>query len=271
MTLLSVQNLTVQAGDVPLVTGVSFDIQKGEWLAIIGQSGSGKSITASAIGRLLAPNLKAQGKALYNGKDILQLGAKEMRRLRGTSISYIFQDYQGSFTPFHTIGRHFDEFLKTHFKLSKAQRREMAEQALESVGLQPEMYTRYPFQLSGGQLQRSSIALALLTKPDLVIADEPTAALDSISAFKVLCLLASLQQETGCAMLFITHDLRHVRKHADQIIVMKKGAVVEKGNKQSVLDQPQHPYTQSLIAASPSLSEASHLLRGEDTACVYCN
>lgn len=266
MTLLSVQKLTVQIGGAPLVKEVSFDIQKGEWLAIIGQSGSGKSVTASAIGRLLASNLNASGKAIYNGVDLLQLDGKQMRRLRGTAISYIFQDYQGSFTPFHTIGRHFDEFLKTHFRLPKKRRREMAERALESVGLQPELYTRYPFQLSGGQLQRSSIALALLTKPELVIADEPTAALDSISAFKVLGLLAELQQETGCAMLFITHDLRHVRKYADQIVVMKEGTVVEKGEKNSVLSQPQHSYTRSLIVASPSLSEAAQLLKGEDMA-----
>jgi peptide/nickel transport system ATP-binding protein len=271
MTLLSVKQLSVQIAGRPLVSDVSFDIQQGEWLAIIGQSGSGKSVTASAIGHLLAPNLTANGDALYKGENLLELSAKKMRRLRGTSISYVFQDYQGSFTPFHTIGRHFDEFLKTHFRVSKKERRLMAERALESVGLKAEMYSRYPFQLSGGQLQRSSIALALLAKPDLLIVDEPTAALDSISSFKVLRLLADLQQETGCAMLFITHDLRHVRKHADQIIVMKQGAIVEQGDKESVLDRPQHPYTQSLIAASPSLSAASDLLREGGSVCNYCN
>ncbi|MGM0896672.1 MAG: ABC transporter ATP-binding protein [Bacillota bacterium] len=265
MNLLSVNNLSVEIGGQPLVTGVSFDIRKGEWLAIIGQSGSGKSVTASAIGRLLAPNLTAHGEALYNGEDLLQLAPKRMRRLRGTSISYVFQDYQGSFTPFHTIGRHFDEFLKAHFSLPKTQRRDMAERALESVGLQAAMYARYPFQLSGGQLQRSSIALALLAKPDILIADEPTAALDSISSFKVLRLLADLQQETGCAMLFITHDLRHVRKYADRIVVMKAGAVVEQGDKRAVLENPQHPYTKSLIAASPALASAADLLTREDT------
>lgn len=263
MTLLSVNNLSVEIGGQPLVTGVSFDIRKGEWLAIIGQSGSGKSVTASAIGRLLAPNLTAHGEALYNGEDLLKLAPKRLRRLRGTSISCVFQDYQGSFTPFHTIGRHFDEFLKAHFRLPKTQRRDMAERALESVGLQAAMYARYPFQLSGGQLQRSSIALALLAKPDILIADEPTAALDSISSFKVLRLLADLQQETGCAMLFITHDLRHVRKYADRIIVMKAGAVVEQGDKRAVLENPQHPYTKSLIAASPDLASAAGLLTRE--------
>ncbi|WP_353047779.1 ATP-binding cassette domain-containing protein [Planococcus sp. ISL-109] len=125
------------------------------------------------------------------------------------------------------------------------------------------MYGRYPFQLSGGQLQRSSIALALPAKPDILIADEPTAALDSISAFKVLRLLADLQQETGCAMLFITHDLRHVRKYADRIVVMKEGVVVEQGEKHTILENPQHPYTKVLIAASPALASAIDLLTRE--------
>lgn len=261
MTTLAVNNLSVHIGTKPLVSELSFTIQKGEWLAIIGQSGCGKSVTASAVGRLLGPNLKAAGQVLYNGEDLLQLPPAKMRRLRGTAISYVFQDYQGAFTPFHTIGRHFDEFLKTHRRLPKAIRREMAEQALESVGLLPDMYSRYPSQLSGGQLQRSSIALALLAKPDIIIADEPTAALDSISSFRVLRLLAGLQQETACAMLFITHDLRHVRKYADNIIVMKEGKIVEQGSKKDILDHPRHPYTKSLIAASPALESAHTLLK----------
>lgn len=132
-----------------------------------------------------------------------------MREIRGKGISYIFQDYQSSFTPFMTIGRHFDEYQRTHLKTHKAQRLENTQLALLSVGLSAELLSRYPFQLSGGQLQRAAIALALLLKPDLVIADEPTTALDSISSFRILQLLAQLQQETSCAILYITHNFRH--------------------------------------------------------------
>ncbi|HSP22101.1 MAG TPA: ABC transporter ATP-binding protein, partial [Planococcus sp. (in: firmicutes)] len=238
MSLLKVSNLSVSKNNDTIVKDVSFDIQKGEWLAIVGQSGSGKSLTASAIGQLLEPNLEAAGEVLFEERNLLELMPKQMRKLRGTRISYIFQDYQGSFTPFLTIGRHFEEFLKTHINIKKKERRKKAEDALNAVGLKPEIYQRYPFQLSGGQLQRVSIALALLLKPALLIADEPTTALDSISSFKVLQLLAHLQAETGCSILFITHDLRHVRKYADHILVMKEGEIIERGEKTQLLDQP---------------------------------
>ena len=263
MSLLKVSNLSIAKKHNNIVENVSFDIRKGEWLAIVGQSGSGKSLTASAIGQLLEPNLQAAGEVLYEGENLLDLMPKKMRKLQGTRISYIFQDYQGSFTPFLTISQHFEEFLKTHLKLSKSKRRIKAEEALASVGLKPEVYQRYPFQLSGGQLQRVSIALALLLKPDLLIADEPTTALDSISSFQVLQLLADLQQETGCAILFITHDLRHVRKYADRILVMKEGKIIEQREKHQLLKQPEHPYTELLIKASLPLRAASPLFSPE--------
>ncbi|RAZ81342.1 ABC transporter ATP-binding protein [Planococcus halotolerans] len=253
MSLVSVNGLSISNKQKDIVKDISFQILKGEWLAIVGQSGSGKSLTSSAIGQLLGPNLRAAGNVSYEGMNLLELPPKKMRALRGTRISYIFQDYQGSFTPFHTIGRHFQEFLKTHLKLSKDVRKKKAEEALKDVGLQPEIYSRYPFQLSGGQLQRVSIALALLLEPDILIADEPTTALDSITSFKVLQLLEKLQQEKGCAILFITHDLRHVKNHADRILVMKEGEIVEQGEKRQVLDNPVHPYTKLLIEASSPL------------------
>ncbi|TWT00554.1 ABC transporter ATP-binding protein [Planomicrobium sp. CPCC 101079] len=253
MSLLSIHNLSVAAKEMELVKKISLEIGKGEWLAIVGQSGSGKSITASAIGQLLGPNLKAEGEVMYKGENLLAMPAKEMRKMRGKNLSYVFQDYQGSFTPFLTIGRHFDEFQKTHLALSKKDRRQQAQEALVSVGLKPEIYRRYPFQLSGGQLQRVSIALALLLNPDILIADEPTTALDSISSFKILELLSNLQKQTGCSILFITHDLRHVKNYADHIVVMKEGAIVEQGRKEQILNQPKHPYTKLLIEAAPTL------------------
>ncbi|WP_427136929.1 ABC transporter ATP-binding protein [Psychrobacillus psychrodurans] len=263
MSLLKVSNLSISKKHNNIVENVSFNIRKGEWLAIVGQSGSGKSLTASAICQLLEPNLQAAGEVLYEGENLLNLMQKNMRNLRGTRISYIFQDYQGSFTPLLTIGQHFEEFLKRHLKLAKSQRRTMAEEALTSVGLKSEVYLRYPFQLSGGQLQRVSIALALLMKPDLLIADEPTTALDSISSFQILQLLADLQQKNGCAILFITHDLRHVRKYADRILVMKEGRIIEQGEKHQLLNNPKHSYTQLLIKASLSLRTTSSLFSPE--------
>jgi peptide/nickel transport system ATP-binding protein len=259
MSLLTVSNLSVAGKQTDIVKNISFEIRKGEWLAIVGQSGSGKSMTASAIGQLLAPNLKATGEIWYEGKNLNSLSSKEMRQIRGNRLSYIFQDYQGSFTPFLTIGHHFEEYQRTHLKLSKSARKKQAEEALASVGLSVEIYRRYPFQLSGGQLQRVSIALALLLQPDILIADEPTTTLDSISSFKVLQLLSHLQKEKGCAILFITHDLRHVVKYANRIAVMKDGEIVEQGQKQQVLNQPKHPYTNLLIKASPSLKSRSPL------------
>ncbi|AJY74713.1 ABC transporter ATP-binding protein [Paenibacillus beijingensis] len=262
MSLLSVNRLTVTGKQTRIVNDISFHIQKGEWFALVGQSGSGKSMTASAIGQLLAPNLQAAGEIHYAGRNLLALSPSEMRKLRGKHLAYIFQDYQGSFTPFLTIGRHFEEYLRRHVRLSRSERKEQARQALASVGLPEEMYARYPVQLSGGQLQRVSIAIALLLKPDLLIADEPTTALDSVSSFKVLELLSRLQAETGCAILFITHDLRHVRKYADRIAVMKDGVIIETGDKDQVLNHPQQSYTELLIRSSPSLGTGLPLREG---------
>ncbi|PSL40062.1 peptide/nickel transport system ATP-binding protein [Planomicrobium soli] len=265
MSLLTINNLSVSANGAAIVKKISFSIGKGEWVAVVGQSGSGKSVTASALGQLLGPNLKAEGEVQYKGDNLLALPLKKMRKLRGTSLSYVFQDYQGSFTPFLTIGRHFDEYQKAHLSLSRSARKQQAQEALVSVGLKPEMYSRYPFQLSGGQLQRVSIALALLLRPDLLIADEPTTALDSISSFKILELLSSLQKQTGCSILFITHDLRHVKNYADRIVVMKEGEIVEQGEKAQIMGKPKHPYTQLLIDAASSL-KASFPLRSKEVA-----
>ncbi|MBB3111382.1 peptide/nickel transport system ATP-binding protein [Paenibacillus phyllosphaerae] len=259
MTVLSVKQLSIAGPQNGVVHQISFDIQQGEWFALVGQSGSGKSMTASAIGQLLPPNMKATGEIWCGGRNLLSLPPGEMREIRGKRVSYIFQDYQGSFTPFHTIGQHFEEVQRTHLTLSKAERRQQANSALISVGLQEEMYDRYPAQLSGGQLQRASIAIALLLRPDLLIADEPTTALDSMSSFRVLELLAKLQQDTGCAILFITHDLRHVRKYADRIAVMKDGHIIETDAAQQVLHQPQQSFTRLLIHSSFSFGNLNPL------------
>lgn len=253
--ILSIEQLSISSKEKKIVDHVSLSINEGEWFALVGQSGSGKSLLSQAIGQLIPSNLKAVGKIIFKGEDLLTVRPKEMRSIRGRKISYIFQDYQGSFTPFRTIGQHLNEYQKTHGIDDKKERLQNSIDALESVGLDNTLYNRYPFQLSGGQLQRVSIAIALLLSPDLIIADEITTALDSVSGHRILELLASRQKETGCTILFITHDWRHVRRYANRLAVMKDGTIVEKGNKHRILDHPIHPYTKQLISAVPILGK----------------
>nr|WP_202111882.1 ABC transporter ATP-binding protein [Saccharibacillus sp. WB 17] len=248
--------MSIAGRDRTLVDKVSLAVREGEFMALVGQSGSGKSLLSQAIGQLLPPNLHASGRIMFDGSNLLDRKPKEMRALRGSRISYIFQDYQGAFTPFRSIGAHFDEYQKVHGEKSAAVRRSKAAEALESVGLDAKLLRRYPFQLSGGQLQRASIATALMLSPRLLIADEVTTALDSVSGHRVLELLARKQAETGCAILFITHDWRHVRRYANRLSVMKEGRIVESGGKHRILDHPQHDYTRQLIAAAPILSRS---------------
>ncbi len=250
---LSIDDVSISSKEKKIVQNVSLSIREGEWYALVGQSGSGKSILSQAIGQMLSPNLRVEGKILFKGEDLLSLSAKQIRNIRGQKLSYIFQDYQGSFTPFRTIGQHFDEYQRVHGILDAKARHNKSMEALESVGLDDALYNQYPFQLSGGQLQRVSIAIALLLSPDLLIADEITTALDSVSGHRILELLAKRQNETGCAILFITHDWRHVRRYATRLAVMKEDQIVESGGKHRILDHPQHEYTKKLIEAAPTL------------------
>ncbi|QXE01617.1 ABC transporter ATP-binding protein [Terribacillus sp. DMT04] len=250
--ILAIEDVTVSHGEKKIVDNVSLTIDKGEWFALVGQSGSGKTMLSQAIGQLLGPNLKASGRVMYQGDNVLEHPKEKMNQLRGKAISYIFQEYHGSFTPFLTIQQHMEEYLQTH-GVHKTHRKDMIREALESVGLDASFAKRYSFQLSGGQLQRASIALALLLEPDILIADEATTALDSVSAHRILSLLQKLQQKTGCAILFITHDWRHVVRYSDKIAVMKDGKIIETGTKQKLVHQPEHAYTQQLIQAAPTL------------------
>jgi peptide/nickel transport system ATP-binding protein len=253
--ILSVDQLSISSREKKIVKNVSLSIREGEWFALVGQSGSGKSLLSQAIGRMLSPNLQVTGKILFRGGDLLTLTKKEMRTLRGPKLSYIFQDYQGSFTPFRTIGQHFEEYQKAHGIQDRKTRKKNTMEALDSVGLDEAFYKRYPFQLSGGQLQRISIAIALLLSPDLLIADEITTALDSVSGHRILELLANKQKETGCTILFITHDWRHVRRYATRLAVMKEGNIIETGGKHRILDHPNHEYTKQLIQAAPIIGK----------------
>jgi len=237
------------------VDRVSFDIVKGECLALVGESGSGKSATALSVLKLL-PYPAAHhpsGSIQFHGRDLMKLSEREMRAVRGDDITIVFQEPMTSLNPLHTIEKQIGEILLLHRGLSGAAARARILEVLTQVGI-PDPETRlksYPHQLSGGQRQRVMIAMALANEPDLLIADEPTTALDVTVQAQILALLKDLQQRLGMSLLFITHDLGIVRKIADRVCVMKGGEIVERGTVESVFASPQHPYTQALLAAEP--------------------
>jgi peptide/nickel transport system ATP-binding protein len=259
MSLLTVRQLHIYFHNKPIVKNIDFTVRSGEWFTLIGESGSGKSITASAIGGLLPKEmLITSGHILFGGKNLTYLSNKEFQKIRGKEISYVFQDYQSSFTPFIKIGKQMDEMIQAHCSLTKKERREIAFQALEDVQLPAKhVYDSYPFQLSGGQLQRASIAMAIMLNPKLLIADEPTTALDSITAAHVLEVIANIKEKVNCAILFITHDLRQAKKYSNTIAVMKQGEMVEMGTKESIIHHPCHPYTKLLWSAVPTIHRVS--------------
>lgn len=255
MALLEIRNLEVSYRKKVIVTGVNFSLERGKCTAIIGESGSGKSVTSSTIGRILPENLSISGgEVFFDGKNIASIPEAEMREIRGSKIAYIFQDYQGEFTPFIKVGKQFHETISCHIKMDKAKAKELILEKIASVGLEAErIYRSYPFQMSGGQLQRCAIAQAMLLQPDLLIADEPTTALDSVSTSNVLQLMEGIKKESNCAVLFISHDLRTVKKYADNLVIMYKGHVVESGKTEEVIADPKHIYTQNLFASIPPL------------------
>ena len=257
--LLEVKDLSVafrQGGRETLaVDRVSFDIRKGETLALVGESGSGKSVTALSVMKLL-PYPSAHhpsGSIRFKGQELITLPEAGMRQVRGNDITVIFQEPMTSLNPLHTIEKQIGEILLLHSGLSGPAARKRIVDLLTQVGI-PEPETRlasYPHQLSGGQRQRIMIAMALANEPDLLIADEPTTALDVTVQAQILDLLKDLQRRMGMAMLFITHDLGIVRKLADRLCVMKEGKIVERGPVERVFTAPEHPYTKALLAAEP--------------------
>jgi microcin C transport system ATP-binding protein len=257
--LLEVKDLSVafrQGERVTLaVDRISFDIKKGETVALVGESGSGKSVTALSVMKLL-PYPSAHhpsGAVRFNGRDLLPLSEEQMRHVRGNDITIIFQEPMTSLNPLHTIEKQIGEILLLHRGMTGALARARTLELLTQVGI-PEPQTRlqsYPHQLSGGQRQRVMIAMALANEPDLLIADEPTTALDVTVQAQILKLLKDLQSRLGMAMLFITHDLGIVRKLADTVCVMKEGKIVEQGPVETVFTAPSHAYTRALLAAEP--------------------
>ncbi len=257
--LLSIRDLSVSFGrganENRACARVSFDIRKGETVALVGESGSGKSVTALSIVKLL-PYPAAHhpsGAVLFKGRDLLKLDERRIREVRGDDITIIFQEPMTSLNPLHTIERQLAEILILHRGMAGRDTRPRVIELLSQVGI-PDPAARlasYPHQLSGGQRQRVMIAMALANEPDLLIADEPTTALDVTVQAQILKLLKDLQARLGMAMLFITHDLGIVRKLAERVCVMKEGRIVEQGAVERVFENPEHPYTRELLAAEP--------------------
>jgi microcin C transport system ATP-binding protein len=270
-TLLSVRDLSIAFGHgehkALAVDRISFDIRRGETLALVGESGSGKSATALSVMRLLPYPAASHpsGSILFKGQDLMQLREREMRRVRGDDITIVFQEPMTSLNPLHTIEKQIGEILLLHKGIIGAKARARTVELLTQVGL-PDPESRLaslPHQLSGGQRQRVMIAMALANEPDLLIADEPTTALDVTVQAQILKLLKDLQARLGMAILFITHDLGIVRKVADRVCVMKLGKIVEEGSVEEVFAAPQHSYTRELLAAEPKGEPAPLNPRGE--------
>lgn len=257
--LLSVRDLSIafrQGGkEILAVDRISFEVKKGETLAIVGESGSGKSVSALSVVKLLAYPAASHpsGEILFKGQDVLKASEDQLRAIRGNDITMVFQEPMTSLNPLQTIEQQIGEILQLHGRASGSNTRPRVIELLTKVGI-PKVEDRlasYPHQLSGGQRQRVMIAMALANEPDLLIADEPTTALDVTVQAQILSLLKKLQAEHGMAILFITHDLGIVRKLAHNVCVMRKGKIVEAGSVAEVFGKPQHPYTQALLAAAP--------------------
>ena len=256
--LLDVRDLSIafsQGGERRIVVDrVSFRLEKGRALALVGESGSGKTVTAQAIVRLLPQPAASypSGEVLFRGRDVLKMSDGELRAMRGAAVTMVFQEPMTSLNPLHTIERQVGEIIALHHGRAAATKERIVELLTEVGIVDPaERLGAYPHQLSGGQRQRVMIAMALANRPDLLIADEPTTALDVTVQAQILALLKDLQAKLGMAMLFITHDLNVVRRIADEVIVMRQGQFVEAGETARVFADPRHPYTRALMAAEP--------------------
>ncbi len=261
--LLSVRDLRTEfrtdAGVVKAVDGVSFDIRRGEVLAIVGESGSGKSVTAMSVMGLVPdpPGRITSGQVVWKGRDLIGLDDKALRGVRGGEIAVVFQDPMSSLNPVHTVGRQIAEMVRLHRRASRKQAAERAVEMMELVGI-PQARRRarsYPHEFSGGMRQRVMIAMALSCEPDLLIADEPTTALDVTIQAQVLELLQEVKERTSSAILLITHDLGVVAGMADQVLVMYAGKAVERGSAPEVFHRSQHPYTLGLLSSLPQVDE----------------
>ena len=268
MSLLEVKNLRTSfftdAGEVKAVNDVSFFLDRGKVLGIIGESGSGKSVTAYSIMQILAGTGKIVGGSIkFDGKELVGIDEKEMKTVRGNKISIIFQDPMTSLNPTYTIGKQLMEPIMLHTNRTRKQARERAIEMLKLVNInEPEKRMKqYPFELSGGMRQRVMIAMALACEPDILIADEPTTALDVTIQAQILELMSDLQKELGMAIILITHDLGVVAQMCDEVIVMYAGSICEQGTADEIFYNPRHEYTKGLMRSIPTADTAGRKLQ----------
>lgn len=248
MSLLVIKNLTIGFGKTAIVKGISFQVGSRECVGLVGESGSGKSLTAHSI--LLPVGTFRNGEILFEEKNLLNQSNRKMQAIRGKKIGMIFQEPMTALNPLMTIGKQIVEILQRHEKMTKNQAKEKTLFLLERVGI-PEPSFRikqYPFEFSGGMRQRVMIAMAIACNPSLLIADEPTTALDVTLQEEILELLQSLQKERNLSMLFISHDLKVIQKLCNRVLVMHQGEIVEEGSTEKIFSSPQHPYTQKLFS-----------------------
>ena len=268
MALLEVNDLRTSfftdAGEVKAVNGISFQLERGKVLGIVGESGSGKSVTAYSIMQILASTGKIVGGSIkLDGEELVNAGEKKMRKVRGNKISIIFQDPMTSLNPTHTIGHQLTEAILLHTGRNKKQAKERAVEMLRLVNInEPEKRMKqYPHELSGGMRQRVVIAMALACEPDILIADEPTTALDVTIQAQILDLMTSLQKELGMAIIMITHDLGVVAQMCDEVIVMYAGSICEQGTADEIFYNPRHEYTKGLLRSIPTTNTFGQKLK----------
>ncbi len=265
MSLLSVEGLCIDFSNKGktnrAVNGVSFEIEEGDSVAIVGESGSGKTVTSLSFTKLLPtePACKIGGKVFYKGKDTLSMSEKDLRAIRGKEIAYIFQEASTSLNPVFSIGSQIAEAIKTHYKDEKNVKG-LVENYLEEVGISKDRYKSYPHELSGGMQQRAMIAMALSCRPKLLVADEPTTALDVTIQKQIIDLLVSVRQKKEMALVLITHNFGIISSLCEKLIVMFRGEIVERGYTKDILKNPQHPYTKALIACIARLGNKGQRL-----------
>jgi peptide/nickel transport system ATP-binding protein len=277
MSLLTIENLNLSINGTPILDDVALKIEAGEIVALTGESGSGKSLTSLAVMGLLPQGAETTGQIKFGGRDLLQTSEAELCTIRGNEIGMVFQEPMTALNPVQTIGAQVSETIRIHEKTTRHEAYRRAAQTLERVGLPNDHFplTRYPHELSGGQRQRVVIAMAIALRPKLLIADEPTTALDVTTQATILELLKGLVDEFGMGLMIITHDLAVVADMTDQIVVMQNGRVVEAGETQRIFQHMQHPYTKALFAASthqvnlPALQKSQPLLSVEGVVRDY--
>ena len=251
--ILQINDLVISFGTQPAVEGASFFIERGKTLAIVGESGSGKSVTAMAILGLLPPTSQVRGEIVFEGINLLCATTKHLRSVRGNKVAMIFQEPMSSLNPVFSIGEQIEEAASLHRKVSRKTAKTLTRDVMEEVGLDRERFHAYPHEFSGGMRQRVMIAMALVCEPDLLIADEPTTALDATTSRQIMKLLFQSKERRNMSMLFISHDLHLVSSIADTVCVMRQGKIVERGAVADVLQKPKHAYTQELLDCVPTI------------------